>query len=182
MGCRLQSAGAGACSGFEVQRFHIFVATKPGECVLVDQMISTQVGFIAQLKGKLTRDRYKAATIFVFVHLMRDLTSEETINAKLAFEEYACDHERREEELEEQEEEEEEEEEEMEMEMEMEEQEEEEEEEEEEDKMEEMEEEMEEARNCQLVLLCWPGPRPHCTRWHQLASPPLLARSTACHV
>ena len=78
---------------------HIFTATKPGECVSIDQMISTQVGFIAQLKGKLTRDRYKAATIFVdhfsrlrFVHLMRDLSSEETINAKLAFEQYARDH------------------------------------------------------------------------------------------
>ena len=74
-------------------------ATKPGECVSVDQMISTHVGFIAQLKGKLTRDRYKAATIFVdhysrlrFVHLMRNLSSEETINAKLAFEQYARDH------------------------------------------------------------------------------------------
>ena len=84
--------------GKEDQR-HIFTATKPGECVSVDQMISTQVGFIAQLKGKLTRNRYKAATIFVdhfsrlrFVHLMRDLSSEETISEKLAFEQYAGDH------------------------------------------------------------------------------------------
>jgi hypothetical protein len=81
------------------KQHHIFTATKPGECVSVDQMISTQVGFIAQLKGKLTRDRYKAATVFVdhfsrlrFVHLMRDLSSEETIHAKLAFEQYARNH------------------------------------------------------------------------------------------
>ncbi len=43
----------------------VFVATKTGQCVSVDQMISTQVGFIAQLKGTLTRKRYTAATIFV---------------------------------------------------------------------------------------------------------------------
>jgi hypothetical protein len=33
----------------------VFVATKAGQCVSVDQMISTQVGFIAQLKGTLTK-------------------------------------------------------------------------------------------------------------------------------
>ena len=97
-GCIFGAMTKVAWKGKAEQR-HIFVATMPGECVSVDQMISTQVGFIAQLKGKLTRDRYKAATIFVdhysrlrFVHLMRDLTSEETINAKLAFEQYARDH------------------------------------------------------------------------------------------
>ena len=40
-------------------------ATHPGECVSIDQMESTQAGFIAQLKGRLTTKRYKAATIFV---------------------------------------------------------------------------------------------------------------------
>jgi hypothetical protein len=43
----------------------ILEATKPGQCVSVDQMISTQVRFIAQLKGMLTRKRYCAATVFV---------------------------------------------------------------------------------------------------------------------
>jgi hypothetical protein len=33
----------------------VIVATKPGQIVSVDQMISTQVGFIAQLKGGLTK-------------------------------------------------------------------------------------------------------------------------------
>jgi hypothetical protein len=33
----------------------VFVATKAGQCVSVDQLISTQVGFIAQLKGTLTK-------------------------------------------------------------------------------------------------------------------------------
>ncbi len=43
----------------------VFVPTKPGECILVDQMTSTEVGFFAQLKGKLTKKRYKCATVFV---------------------------------------------------------------------------------------------------------------------
>ncbi len=36
----------------------VFVATKAGQCVSVDQMILTQVGFIAQLKGTLTKKCY----------------------------------------------------------------------------------------------------------------------------
>jgi hypothetical protein len=43
----------------------VFIATKPGECILVDQTTSTEVGFYAQLKGKLTKKRYKCATVFV---------------------------------------------------------------------------------------------------------------------
>ena len=43
----------------------IFKTTKSGQCVSVDQMESTEQGFIAQLKGKLTKRRYKNATIFV---------------------------------------------------------------------------------------------------------------------
>jgi hypothetical protein len=45
--------------GKETKADHeVFVATKPGECVLVDQMTSTEVGFYAQkkLKGKLTKE------------------------------------------------------------------------------------------------------------------------------
>jgi hypothetical protein len=42
----------------------VFVATKAGQCVSVDQLVSTQVGFIAQLKGTLTKKRYTAATVF----------------------------------------------------------------------------------------------------------------------
>ncbi len=77
----------------------VFVATKPGECVSVHQMVSTQVGFYAQMTGKLTNRRYRGATIFVdhysrlrFVHLMQDLKSDETIKAKRAFEQFAADH------------------------------------------------------------------------------------------
>jgi hypothetical protein len=33
----------------------VFFATKPEECILVDQMMSTEVGFHVQLKGKLAK-------------------------------------------------------------------------------------------------------------------------------
>ena len=69
------------------------VATRPGQIVSVDQLESNTPGFIAQLKGKLTQQRYNYATVFVdqysgysFVYLQRRITSEETVQAKHAFE------------------------------------------------------------------------------------------------
>jgi hypothetical protein len=77
----------------------VFVATKNGECISVDQMTSTEVGFFAQLKGKLTKKRYKCATVFVnhysclcFIHLQLNNKSNKTIAAKLAFKQYAAEH------------------------------------------------------------------------------------------
>ena len=68
-------------------------ATKPGQIVSVDQLESNTPGLIAQLKGKLTQQRYKYTTVFVdqysgytFVYLQRRLTSAETVMAKHAFE------------------------------------------------------------------------------------------------
>ena len=68
----------------------IFVVTPPGEVVFVDQMVSTQPGFIAQMTGKLTKCCYTGATIFIdhfsrlkFVFLMESLTSAETIRRSL---------------------------------------------------------------------------------------------------
>jgi len=62
-------------------------------------MTSTEVGFIAQMKGKLTKRRYRCATIFVdhfsrlhFVHLQIDNSSAETLGAKRAFETFAAEH------------------------------------------------------------------------------------------
>jgi hypothetical protein len=86
--------------GKETKADHeVFIATKPGECILVGQMMSTEVGFFAQLKGKLTRKHYKCATVFVnhyshlcFVHLQLDNKSNKTLAAKLAFEQYAAEH------------------------------------------------------------------------------------------
>ena len=70
--------------------------TAPGHCVSIDQLESPQPGFIAQLKGALTRQRYQAATIFVdhysrlsYVYVQRSTTAEETIKAKKAFELFA---------------------------------------------------------------------------------------------
>ena len=59
-------------------------------------MISTQVGFFAQFKGRLPKKRYCAATIFVdhfsgykFAYLMISLSLEKTVAAKCAFERHA---------------------------------------------------------------------------------------------
>jgi hypothetical protein len=42
--------------GKETKASHkVFIATKPGECISVDQMTSTEVGFYAQMKEKLTK-------------------------------------------------------------------------------------------------------------------------------
>ena len=67
--------------------------------VSIDQMIITQVGFFAQVKGKLTKKRCRGATIFVdhfsrlqYVHLMTGITSEESVMAKKAFECFAESH------------------------------------------------------------------------------------------
>ena len=72
------------------------VATRPSQIVSVDQLESNTPGFIAQLKGKLTQQRYHYATVFVdqfsgysFVYLQRRITSEETVQAKHAFERVA---------------------------------------------------------------------------------------------
>ena len=65
----------------------------PGQCVSVDQLISPTPGLIAQLKGKLTKSRYTAATVYVdqssgygYVHLQKGTTAEETLEGKKAFE------------------------------------------------------------------------------------------------
>jgi hypothetical protein len=77
----------------------VFVATKAGQRVSVNQMILMQVGFIAQLKGTLTKKHYTAATVFddhysrlKYIHLMTKLTSEETMEAKQTFEHFAKQH------------------------------------------------------------------------------------------
>jgi GAG-pre-integrase domain len=75
---------------------HINTCTSPGQCVSVDQLESTSPGFIAQLKGSLTRMRYRYVTVFTdhfsdlsYVHLQKTIKSAETLEAKDAFEAYA---------------------------------------------------------------------------------------------
>ncbi len=82
-----------------ISSHEVFVATKLGETVSVDQMVSTKVGFFVQLKGQLTKKWYRCCTIFVdhysrlgFVHHQVDDSSMETLTAKLAFEKFAAKH------------------------------------------------------------------------------------------
>ena len=63
------------------------------------QMESSTLDFIAQPNGNLTTKRYQYATIFVdhyskfgFIYLHKTLSSEETVQAKKAFEAYASNH------------------------------------------------------------------------------------------
>ena len=78
---------------------HIHTTTTPGQVVSVDQLESSTPGFVAQLKGLLTTQRYNYATIFVdqysklsFVFLQKRITSAETVLAKQSFERFARDH------------------------------------------------------------------------------------------
>ena len=68
-------------------------ATYPGQVVSIDQLESTSPGFIGQLKGTLTQQRYRYATVFVdqfsrytFVYLQKRITSQETVMANHAIE------------------------------------------------------------------------------------------------
>jgi hypothetical protein len=86
--------------GKETKASHeVFITTKLGECISVDQMTSTEVGFYVQMKGKLNKKRYRCATVFVnhysrlcFVHLQVDDSSVKTVAAKHAFKTFATKH------------------------------------------------------------------------------------------
>ena len=71
----------------------------PGEMVSVDQLVSPTAGFVAQMTGILTLQRYKYATVYVdqasrlgYTYLQKSATAEETIKGKIAFELYARSH------------------------------------------------------------------------------------------
>ena len=85
----------GRNTGGQVGR--ILKITSPGQCVSVIMLESRQVGFIAHMKGRLTKKRYRYATVFVdhfsdlkYVDCMSEITLEETIYAKKSFERYAA--------------------------------------------------------------------------------------------
>ncbi|KAL7487914.1 hypothetical protein ACHAW6_013486 [Cyclotella cf. meneghiniana] len=76
------------------QQFNLtrFKATRSGQVVSVDQLISTQPVFF-HLKGKLTTQQYKAATIFASnIHMIPNISSNEIMKAKLAFEQFIAIH------------------------------------------------------------------------------------------
>ena len=68
------------------------------QIVSLNQLKSSTAGFIAQLKGKLTTQRYRYATVFVdqhsqyaYVYLQWTITSAKTVQAKHSFERMAKD-------------------------------------------------------------------------------------------
>jgi len=84
--------------GSAEQQGKIKKATRPGECISVDQLISGVPGLVGQTTGKLTKSRYMVATIFVdhysdldYVHVQASTSAEDTIEAKQAFEKFALD-------------------------------------------------------------------------------------------
>ena len=73
--------------------------TRAGEFILVDQIKSFTPSFLAQIKGHLTRHRYRVAAVFVdhfsdlsYVHLQLSINGDNTLAAKKAFEAYAHHH------------------------------------------------------------------------------------------
>ena len=71
------------------------IITGPGACVSVDQLESRTMGLIGHMKGNPTVQRYRCATIYIdhysrlsYVHLQKQLTSEETVQGKIAFEKF----------------------------------------------------------------------------------------------
>ena len=75
----------------------MFKVTKAGQVVSIHQMIWTKPGFVLQLKGKLTNQCYKAATVFVdyfsdlqYTYMMTHVSGNKALKAKLAFEQFAA--------------------------------------------------------------------------------------------
>ena len=71
----------------------------PGELVSVDQMVLPTLGFVAQMTGILTNQRYRFTTVYVdqatrlgYVYLQKTASAEETLEGKEAFERYSMSH------------------------------------------------------------------------------------------
>ena len=74
----------------------IAIPSKPGQVVLVDQLVSPVPGLIAQMTGFITKQLYKYATVYIdqfsgfsFVYLQRMASAQETLESKQAMERYA---------------------------------------------------------------------------------------------
>jgi hypothetical protein len=86
--------------GKETKASHkVFIMTKLGECVSINQMTSTEVNFYVQMKGKLTKKCYRYATVFLnhysrlrFIHLQVNNSSVRTVTTKHSFETFATKH------------------------------------------------------------------------------------------
>jgi len=78
---------------------HIKKATRPGQVISTDQLVSPTPGFMPTHRGRPTKTRYIGATVFVdhysdftYVHLMSKMDAAATVEAKMAFERVAKDH------------------------------------------------------------------------------------------
>lgn len=78
---------------------HMFITFAPSKCISVNRLLLRQVGFIAQLKGTPTTQRFTATTVFVnlfshvwYVYLMQNLSLDKTIEAKQVFKQFASHH------------------------------------------------------------------------------------------
>ncbi|KAL7475098.1 hypothetical protein ACHAW6_001027 [Cyclotella cf. meneghiniana] len=76
------------CTKGQQNQGTVFVATYPGRCTSVDQFQSTQVGLIAQLKGKHTTQQYRYRNVFVD-HFHCYQSSAQMLKAKQAYEQFA---------------------------------------------------------------------------------------------
>jgi hypothetical protein len=79
----------------EASKISARTITGPGSCVSVDQLESSTLGLIAHMKGTPTIQRYRCATVYIdhysrlsYIHLQKQLTSEETVQGKVAFEKF----------------------------------------------------------------------------------------------
>jgi hypothetical protein len=79
--------------GTTANQHKIKKATRPGERISVDQLISCVPGLVGQTTGRLTTSRYKVATVFVdhysdldYVHIQESTSADDTIEAKRTFE------------------------------------------------------------------------------------------------
>ncbi len=92
--------GQAHCKPWQSKGFHGSIHKEadnaPGKCVSMNQLVSAQPGLVPQMSGFLTNLRIWGATIFtdhfsdyVYVALMRDLSLDETLLAKTAFERHA---------------------------------------------------------------------------------------------
>ena len=75
------------------------IATVPGQVVSVDQLVSPTPGFVPTHRGTPTTKCYIGATVFVdhfynftYAHLMTEMNTEATVEAKLAFEQVCNAH------------------------------------------------------------------------------------------
>jgi hypothetical protein len=84
---------------YDPSKVNTIVVTGPSDFVSVDQLESSTLGFVAQLKGILTKKRYTCATVCLdhfsrlgYMYIQQQLTSDDTAEAKRAFEAFTRSH------------------------------------------------------------------------------------------